>query len=219
MGGYNYLSAWYAIISCAFNEFQFINVFNYTTSRIFCCNARFMDDLISIIAFDKRSPSDYQQAVQYLYSLLTSCYDQQLVLELTSNSDGTDRQLTYLNYIITLPSVSDNTCASITNRVSTSSSILLSPYIKNVDSVRINHTQTIFKFQHYHSYSAPSVKLGVIKSTVLTYYRTSNNPISFLYSIIHLYHELQLLSYPPYLLLNTIKSCYYMYQNNIFTHC
>jgi hypothetical protein len=199
MGGL--LSQWYAIIVCVYNEYNF-HISLTDSFRIF--NVRYMDDLLSIIAYIKNSISSLQQSQQQLQSLLTTCYDSTLELEPTSSSNGFDRFFTYLD------------CTLSIIPTSTSNTIILSPYMKNSESVRIHHKQIFYNYQHWKSSSSASVKFGVIKSTILRLYRNSNNNLTFLFSIISLDHELTLLQYPSFVLLNTLKSCYHQSSQRLY---
>ncbi len=199
MGGF--LSAHYAIITCAYYEYKFHSSL-LSSSHIF--TVRYMDDLLCIHTFDSSSIAARQQSFQTIQQLLNNCYDSSLELELTCNKNGNDRWFTYLDCTL-----------SITNDIH-HPTIILSPYMKNDHSIRTEHRQIFMNFQHWNSHSSSSVKKGVVKSTVLRLYRNSNHPTSFLFSIIQIYHELQLLHYPSYILLNTIKSCYQFYEIRLF---
>jgi len=201
MGGL--LSQWYAIIVCAYNEFNFHSSL-HDSIKLTMFNVRYMDDLISIIAYIKNSILSLQQSQHHLQSLLTQCYDCNLELEPTSSSSGFDRHFTYLD------------CTLSIIPTETSNTIILSPYMKNSQSVRIHHKQIFYNYQHFKSSSPTSVKIGVIKSTILRLYRNSNNNMTFIFSIVSLYNELTLLQYPSYILLNTLKSCYHQSSQQLF---
>ncbi len=163
-----------------------------------------MDDLISIYAYIISSQSSLEKSQEQLHSLLTNCYDSSLELETTSSANGLDRHFTYLD------------CTLSIIPTSTSHTIILSPYMKNSESIRCHHKQIFYNYQHWKSYSQSSVKIGVIKSTVLRLYRNSNHNMTFVFSIVSLQRELQLLQYPSYVLLNILKSCYHQYQQSLY---
>ena len=142
--------------------------------------------------------SSFQRAaaLQHSQQLINNVYGKELQVEPTSSIDGTDRTLKYLDCMITI------------NNETQHATIVLSPLLKNKQSIYESGTQTIVHFQHYDSFSPLQTKLGVIKSTVLRYYNCSNNDNSFIESMIHLQMELQTLSYPSSILIQTLQSLY-----------
>jgi hypothetical protein len=92
MGGF--LSAFYAIITCAYYESKFHSSL-ISNSHIFA--ARYMDDLICIHTIDSNSNEQRIRTYEQLELLIHQCYDSALELELTSSKDGHDKQLTYLD--------------------------------------------------------------------------------------------------------------------------
>ncbi len=203
MGGF--LSAFYAIITCSHYESKF-HTSLISNSHIF--NARYMDDLLSIHTINSKSNKQRKRTHERIHALIHDCYDRALELELTSSLDGHDKQLTYLDcqLIITNDPRRDRP------------SIILQPLMKNSESIGILNKQIFVHFQHWNSYSPISVKYGVIKSTVLRYYRNSNQPNVFLNSMLQLQQELKILKYPSYILINTLKSCFHTYNIAIYQH-
>jgi hypothetical protein len=191
MGGH--MSAQYAICYCAMMESMFHSSL-IQSSHIF--SKRFMDDLITLIAIQLNSSSQRASALQHIQQLINNVYGKELQVEPTSSIDGTDRTLKYLDCMITI------------NNETQHATIVLSPLLKNKQSIYESGTQTIVHFQHYDSFSPLQTKLGVIKSTVLRYYNCSNNDNSFIESMIHLQMELQTLSYPSSILIQTLQSLY-----------
>jgi len=143
------------------------------------------------------------QATHTIEQLLHHCYDSSLILEPTSSITGTDRHFTYLDTTIDLTIEPKK---HVTN-------IILSPYNKNINSIRTTGQQVIYHFQHWYSYSPTHVKFGVIKSTLLRYARISNSTSALLESISSLHHELCLLQYPPKVLLTIIQSLYCIHRD------
>jgi hypothetical protein len=159
-----------------------------------------MDDLFCIHTINSNSNQQRIRSQEQIQSLIYHCYDSALELELTSSQDGADKHLQYLDYDI-----------RITNDFP-HPTILLSPLMKNSQSIHDEQKQMFVHFQHWHSYSPALVKFGVIKSCVLRYFRNSNSDCAFINSMINLQDELFTLQYPSYVLINTIKSCFYTYQ-------
>jgi hypothetical protein len=152
MGGF--LSAFYAIITCAYYESKFHSSL-ISNSHIF--TGRYMDDLISIHTIDSNSNQQRIRTYEQLELLIHHCYDSSLELELTSSKDGHDKQLTYLD------------CQLIITNDKHRPTIILQPWMKNAESIRLFNKQIFIHFQHFDSYSPVSVKSGVIKSTYITF--------------------------------------------------
>lgn len=79
--------------------------------------------------------------------------------------------------------------------------------MKNYDSIITSHEQLIYKYQHWLSFSPIQSKRGVIKSTILRYYRNSSDQQSFFESIIKLDAELSYLQYPNSIIPTMLISC------------
>ena len=183
-----------------------------------------MDDLKCIYAY--YTEEEKQQAYQFFNLLINNCYcdnntKSELVLEPTSNyliTQPDQFRFEYLDCIISIKN--KNIHQQITAHQyldKYNSTILLSSNMKNDSSIRSSSPhQIIFHYQHFNSYSSIIVKKGVIKSTIIRIYRTTNNSFAFLFNSIQLKKELTYLMYPNYILISLLKILYQQTQIKLY---
>lgn len=166
--------------------------------------------------------TDYTQVLSLMQHLHDHCYHESLQLESTSNNN--DRILTFLETNVNItPKHAHMDNATNTDNVNDNSStinadIYLTPLQKNWEHLQAHGTQLLAKFTHWYSFTPDTVKIGVVKSSILRLYRNcnSNKPLLLLLAILKYDVEISSLHYPPYVLPQILKQCYHFTCDPIF---
>jgi hypothetical protein len=165
-----------AILVCSYSEYSFLSTLG--VDRRLLSGVRYMDDCCLFIVYDADDVKSFERAYILFYDIIDRMYPKEMKLVVDYNNP-----FPFLQSTITTYEDKSNFHVSYFNKNKNS---ILSPKI----------SQKIIRYQHWFSCSSPSVKRGVIITTILSICRFSEVDVTRLMNAIYLIIELRYLAYP-----------------------
>ena len=173
-----------AILVCAFYENNFLK--NLKDERKRVSGIRYVDDAMTIIAFDKTDPFSKLKSYYIMNIFLKNCYHKDLILK---EENILDNSFNFLNLEVTYKN-----------------DVFLCNYLnKNKISIKNDQKQKIKRYQNFFSNSPKISKKGVCISVLHKIANTSRTQNLFEENLYDFFCELILLNYPKKFLLSLLN--------------